>query len=272
MANNFPQFIYGTAWKEGRTTALVEQALGAGFRAIDTANQAKHYSEILVGEAISNAINNNKVTREELWLQSKFTSVNGQDDRLPYDSNVSIGEQVQQSFESTLEHLHVDYLDSYLLHGPYNYPLLGEEDFEVWQVMEELFDEGLAKNIGISNVNLDQLEMLYKNSRIKPMTVQNRCFANKSWDRDVREFCKKHHIHYQGFSLLTANPQVLQSPEIFEIAARYEVLPAQIVFAFARKIGIVPLTGTSNIKHMKLDLEALKINLDLNEINLIKNL
>jgi diketogulonate reductase-like aldo/keto reductase len=272
MSKDFPQFIYGTAWKEGATKSLVQKALNAGFRAIDTANQAKHYNEILVGEAINNVINNGEINRSDLWLQSKFTSVNGQDGRLPYDLNVSITTQVEQSFEDTLEHLHTDYLDSYLLHGPYNYPSLGDEDFEVWEVMEDLFNEGLTKNIGISNVNLQQLELLCKNSKIKPMTVQNRCFANQSWDKEIREFCKSNNIHYQGFSLLTANPQILQAPEIFQIATKYEALPAQIIFAFAKKIGILPLTGTCDVEHMKLDLEALDIELSLNEIDLIRNL
>jgi diketogulonate reductase-like aldo/keto reductase len=142
MTKNIPDFIYGTAWKKEATTALVELALNCGFRAIDTANQAKHYSEILVGDAVRKS----GIAREELWLQSKFTSIDGQDHQLPYDPKADIATQVRQSFASTLEHFHTDYLDSYLLHGPYNHPLLGEEDFTVWEVLEELQESGAAKN------------------------------------------------------------------------------------------------------------------------------
>ena len=73
-----PRFIYGTAWKEDRTESLVRLALDAGFRAIDTANQRKHYFEAGVGAAIKS------VPRGELWLQSKFTYARGQDHRRPY--------------------------------------------------------------------------------------------------------------------------------------------------------------------------------------------
>lgn len=103
-----PDFIYGTAWKKEATTDLVELALKCGFRAIDTANQAKHYSEALVGEALQRS----KIKRGEIWLQSKFTSIDGQDHRLPYDANADIATQVAQSFASSLKHLHTDYLDS----------------------------------------------------------------------------------------------------------------------------------------------------------------
>ncbi|HEX6836172.1 MAG TPA: aldo/keto reductase, partial [Polyangia bacterium] len=113
-----PQIIYGTAWKEERTEALVGLALRSGFRAIDTANQRKHYFEAAVGDAIARAIGDGMVTRGELFLQTKFTDVGGQDRRLPYDASAPFAEQVAQSFASSLEHLHTDYLDSYVLHGP----------------------------------------------------------------------------------------------------------------------------------------------------------
>jgi len=127
-----PRFIYGTAWKEDRTEALVRLALDAGFRAIDTANQRKHYFEAGVGAAIRG------VPRGELWLQSKFTYARGQDHRLPYDPAASFTDQVKQSFASSLEHLHTDYLDSYVLHGPELNRGLTAGDLEVWRAMEAL--------------------------------------------------------------------------------------------------------------------------------------
>lgn len=268
---NIPNFIYGTAWKEERTTDLVTLALKSGFRAIDTANQAKHYSESLVGKALKKAFDEGLIKREDIWLQSKFTSIDGQDHRLPYDANADLATQVKQSFESSLKHLHTDYLDSYLLHGPLNYPLLGIEDFEVWEAMEELYKEGKAKAIGISNVNIKQLEILVEKAKIKPAFVQNRCFSNRAWDKQIREFCKNHNIHYQGFSLLTANINVLQLPQISQIANKYKVNPAQIIFRFASQIGMIPLTGTSNQNHMKADLAIFDFELSDEEMNFIEN-
>lgn len=268
VTNNTPKFIYGTAWKKEATTKLVETALTAGYRAIDTANQAKHYSEALVGEALLKAFKNG-ISRNQIWLQSKFTSIDGQDHRLPYDPNSSIATQVKQSFASTLTHLHTDYLDSYLLHGPYNYPLLGAEDFEVWKALEELYQSGATKAIGISNVNLPQLEMLVEHANIKPAFVQNRCYAVKGWDEEVRNFCMNHHIHYQGFSLLTANEQIVRNPEVATIAKKYKVEPEQIIFRFCSQIGIIPLTGTSNYEHMKKDFAIYDFELSKEEIELI---
>ncbi len=268
MTTDIPNFIYGTAWKKEATTNLVELALQAGFRAIDTANQMKHYSEALVGEALLNS----GIEREEIWLQSKFTSLDGQDYRLPYNPKADLTTQVEQSFASSLENLHTDYLDSYLLHGPYNFPLLGEEDVEVWAAIEGLYESGKAKMIGISNVNLKQLEMLFESSSIKPHFVQNRCYANRGWDEGVRNFCQQNQIYYQGFSLLTANPQILQNLAIIELAKKYQTEAEQIIFRFSQQIGIIPLTGTSDETHMKTDLNISNFELLSKEISLIKNL
>src|SRR5688500_17941362 len=113
-----PSFLYGTAWKEDHTRGLVRQALDAGFRGIDTANQRKHYHEAAVGEAIGEAFAAGVVSRDELFLQTKFTFVSGQDHRLPYDPRARVADQVSQSFASSLSHLGVERIDSYVLHGP----------------------------------------------------------------------------------------------------------------------------------------------------------
>ncbi len=268
---SIPDFIYGTAWKREATAGLVELALKSGFRAVDTANQAKHYSEELVGRALvkMSALG---IPRAAVWLQTKFTPVDGQDHRIPYDSGADLGTQVRQSFASSLQHLQTNYLDSYLLHGPYHYPSLGEEDFEVWRAFEEIYRSGAAKSIGISNVNLQQMEMLVKNSMIKPTMVQNRCYANRGWDNGVREFCKRHDIHYQGFSLLTANPHVLQNTRIHEMARRFSVTPAQIVFRFSHQIGMIPLTGTTNEERMKLNLSISGFELSAREMAFVETI
>lgn len=268
---NRPNFIYGTAWKKDATTKLVELALKSGFRAIDTANQAKHYSEKLVGDALANAAAGG-LARDKLWLQTKFTPIDGQDHRLPYDPHADLGTQVKQSFASSLEHLRTDYIDSYLLHGPYHYPELGPEDFEVWAAMEEIHGSGAAKAIGISNVNLQQMEMLVSRSKIKPMMVQNRCYANRGWDDGVREFCVRSNIQYEGFSLLTANPGVFHAAEVQDMARRFSVTPAQIIFRFAHQIGMIPLTGTTDEEHMKLDLAIFGFELTAADLALMENM
>ncbi|WHZ16250.1 MAG: 2,5-diketo-D-gluconic acid reductase [Nitrospira sp.] len=252
---SIPSFMYGTAWKKEATTTLVLQAVEAGFTAIDTANQVIHYQEAMVGEALLELAKQG-TPRDRLFLQTKFTPVNGQDHRTPYDAQADLTTQVRQSFESSLAHLHTDYLDSYVLHGPYYRRGLGAEDWEVWGAIEALYGAGKTKMIGISNVTAEQLRLLCERATHKPMVVQNRCYAALGWDQEVREICRAHHIIYQGFSLLTANREIFADPEVRAMAAKYGMGLAQLVFRFAMQIGMLPLTGTTNRQHMKEDLES----------------
>src|SRR5437763_1239977 len=193
-----PRFLYGTAWKEDETRRLTELAIRLGFRGIDTANQRKHYHEAAVGEAIAAAIRGGLVARDDLFLQTKFTFRDGQDHRLPYDPAASIPIQVEQSFASSLEHLGVNVIDSYLLHGPTQRDGLTDDDRAAWRAMEAVHDSGRARLLGVSNVTLNQLQQFWRDARVRPRLVQNRCYAVRGWDRRVREFCAANGIVYQG--------------------------------------------------------------------------
>jgi diketogulonate reductase-like aldo/keto reductase len=266
-----PSFMYGTAWKKEATTQLVQLAVAAGFTAIDTANQLIHYQEALVGEALL-TLAKQGVPRDRLFLQTKFTSTNGQDHRTPYDASADLTTQVIQSFDSSLAHLHTDYLDSYVLHGPYQRQGLGEADREVWAAIEGLYRSGKTKMIGISNVTAEQLAQLCAQATVKPMMVQNRCYAALGWDKEVREICRAHGIIYQGFSLLTANQGIFAEPAIRAIAKRLGAGLAQVVFRFAMQVGMLPLTGTTNPQHMKEDLEAEQLILTAEDMQVIETI
>ena len=265
-----PAFIYGTAWKEEDTTDLVKTAVRAGFRAIDTANQPHHYSEALVGEALK-ALAAGGIPRSSLFIQTKFTPLDGHDHRVPYDPDLALKDQVAQSFESSLRHLNTDYLDSYLLHGPYTSAGLSASDWEVWGAIEAIHRSGRARMIGISNVNAEQVRLLAAKSTVKPMIVQNRCYAKRGWDRLVRETCRMHGIAYQGFSLLTANRDVLRHPIVLSISRRLNVQAEQVIFRFAMQVGMIPLTGTRSEVHMREDLGVFDIRLTEEEVSLIEN-
>ena len=249
-----PALLYGTAWKEERTAGLVGAALAAGFRGVDTANQRRHYHEAAVGSALGEAIARGAVARDELFVQTKFTYVEGQDARLPYDPNAPLREQVRQSFLSSRSHLGVERLDSYLLHGPRTRRGLSQGDREVWRAMEELHAGGAVALLGVSNVTAEQLLSLCAFAAVRPAFVQNRCFARLGWDRDVREVCRDEGVVYQGFSLLTANGPELASPALGRIAARHGASRAQVVFRLALELGMVVLTGTTDPAHMREDL------------------
>lgn len=267
-----PRFMYGTAWKEEATERLVTLALEAGFRAIDTANQRKHYHEVGVGAAVRAACARGLVRREDLFLQTKYTYVRGQDHRLPYDPAADYTTQVSQSFQSSLEHLGTDRLDSYVLHGPSTGRGLAEADWEVWEAMSQLKRAGKVRLLGVSNVTLDQLRLLHERAADKPRFVQNRCYARYGWDRGVRDFCREHGIAYQGFSLLTANPDVVGHPEVEAMAARLERTPEQVIFGFCLAVGMLPLTGTSDPHHMKEDLTSFDVKLEEAEVRRIESM
>lgn len=256
-----PQFIYGTAWKEDATQRLTLMALQQGFRAIDTANQRKHYHEAGVGAALAAFFASGQGKREELFIQTKFTHPSGQDHRLPYDLSASPSQQLQQSFASSLEHLGLDYIDSYVLHGPSYRDGWASADLEIWRGMEQLLAERQTRHIGVSNVTEKQLALLCKQAEVKPHFVQNRCYARSGWDAGVRRVCQENAIVYQGFSLLTANARELSTPEVWAMAERTERTVAQLVFRFAIQLGMIPLTGTSDAEHMREDLEALEFEL-----------
>ncbi len=267
-----PDFLYGTAWKEDRTPALVELALRAGFRGIDTANQRRHYFEAGVGQGLAAAYRAGVVTRADVFLQTKFTYRPGQDHRLPYDPAASFSVQVAQSMASSLEHLGTDYVDSYVLHGPASGYGWTDADSEVWEAMMKERDAGRTRLLGVSNVSLRHLEQMVAAHAEAPAFVQNRCYARLGWDREVREFCREHKITYQGFSLLTANPEVLRHPLVASLAAGAGATPAQIVFSFARAVGMLPLTGTCDAEHMKQDLASRELELRLDAVKAIESL
>lgn len=266
-----PSFMYGTAWKKEATAQLVQLAVASGFRAIDTANQLIHYQEVLVGEALQ-TLEKKGIKRDTLFLQTKFTPVGGQGGRTPYDASADLTTQVRQSFDSSLAHLHTDYVNSYVLHAPFSRRGLGEADWEVWAAMVALYESGKTKMIGISNVTAAQLTQLCEQASVKPMVVQNRCYAALAWDKEIRKICQTHGIIYQGFSLLTANTDFLFDPEIRTIAKRLGAGQAQIIFRFAMQIGMLPLTGTTSQQHMKEDLEAERFTLSTEEIERIETI
>ena len=256
-----PRFLYGTAWKEDESERLTATALRQGFRGIDTANQRRHYHEAGVGRGVATSIANDIVTRNDLFYQTKFTFRDGQDHRLPYDPAAPIAVQVQQSFLSSLDHLQTNVIDSYLLHGPSTREGLAAADWEAWRTMEAIHKSGQARLLGISNVTLKQIQELCKGASVPPRFVQNRCYAITGWDREVRTFCRNKGITYQGFSLLTANRQVLSHPDIVQIAKRLGRTIAQVIFRFALDLGMIPLTGTTDADHMQADLEVFDFEL-----------
>ena len=163
-------------------------------------------------------------------------------------------------------------MTAYVLHGPASGYGWTNPDIEAWQAMTKERDAGRTRLLGVSNVSLRHLEQMAAAHTLPPAFVQNRCYARLGWDREVRAFCRERKIVYQGFSLLTANPEVLQHPFVSGLAVRMGVTPAQIVFSFARAVEMLPLTGTSNSAHMQQDLASLEQELPPDAVRTIESL
>ena len=247
-----PKLIYGTAWKKERTAELVARAVKLGFRGLDTACQPKHYDEAGVGAGLAECLGAG-LARSDIYLQSKFTSANGQDPkRMPYEPKAKLSRQVAQSFASSLRNLQTDYLDGLILHSPCPQDW---QTLEAWQAMEAIFDDGGTKQLGISNCyHLETLENLYRSAKVKPAIVQNRFYADTQYDREIRDFCRQHQIYYQSFWTLTANPHILSHGTLQKLSAHYGRTPEQVFYRYLTQIDIIPLTGTTQEAHMRDDL------------------
>ena len=267
-----PRIIYGTAWKKDRTADLVVKAIQTGFRGIDTACQPKHYNEALVGTALQR-LKSHGIEREELFLQTKFTPLSGQDPRqMPYDMNAPVEFQVAQSFEASKKNLQTEYVDSLVLHSPMApHALL----MKAWNAMEKIQKTGGARQLGISNCyDPEVFRSLYADANVKPAVVQNRFYQETGYDTNLRHWCSNHGVIYQSFWTLTANPHILASNTVRTIAQKYKKTEAQIFFRYLSQSGIVPLTGTSSEQHMREDLSIFDFELsseDLKNVSLLLN-
>jgi len=265
-----PPLIYGTAWKKERTAALVEQAIVLGFRGIDTACQPKHYDEAAVGVGIA-ACAKQGIARHELYVQTKFTPVRGQDPRrIPYDPNAPLDAQVRRSCDVSLKQLSTPYIDCLVLHSPL--PSLEQTEL-VWQAMEQLVEQGRVRAIGLSNCyDLNVFRQIWSAAKLKPSVLQNRFYQETGYDVALRQFCQTHDISYQSFWSLTANPHLLRHSIVRTLAERYGRTEAQVLFRYLTQLGITPLTGTSSEQHMREDLAIFEFALTAEEVASVNKL
>ncbi|KAK9465114.1 putative aldo-keto reductase [Lipomyces arxii] len=257
-----PRMLYGTAWKELETERLVYTALKSGFRGIDTAGQPKHYREDLVGRGTTKFLAENigTVSREDLYIQTKFTPLQGQDQQLmPYDPSADLPTQVSQSLQQSLVNLNVGYIDTFLLHSPLN---TLEDTVIVWQAMNEIKNspESCVRNIGISNASLQLVKALYQVTGIKPAVIQNRFYSHTMYDHELRAWADKEGVLYQSFWTITANPHLLRHPKILEISKDNKVSPELALYTVVLKEDICILNGTTNEQRMNEDLRFIENN------------
>ncbi|KAJ9141928.1 NADP-dependent oxidoreductase domain-containing protein [Pleurostoma richardsiae] len=269
-AATIPRLIYGTAWKADRTADLVYEALKAGFRAIDTAAQPKHYQEHLVGEGVRRAIAEGIVSRKDLYIQTKFTSIDGQDPtNLPYDPSAPLPDQVRASLASSLASFATPdcpdpYLDCLVLHSPLRDPA---DTLAVWSTMASLVPHPVRR-IGISNAPMPVVHALCElpsslaagAPAAPPAVVQNRFYPATSFDAPLRALCRERGVVYQSFWTLTANPRLLQHAASVGAVAEGAGVGAEVAL-YALVLGLgrtAVLDGTTDAGRMRGDLEGVE--------------
>lgn len=234
-----PCVFYGTyKAAEGNTAAIITKAIEAGYRAFDTASF--YETETYLGQAIKES----KIPREEFFLTSKVWK-----DEMGYN-------ETKEAFARTLENLNTDYLDLYLIHWPLptpGYPKWKELDAETWRAMEELYEEGKIRALGLSNFLPHHIEPLLSTAKVKPMVNQLEIHPGYSQEA-ATNYCKSHGMLVQAWSPI-GRTRVLQDALILELAAKYKVSPAQICLRYILQKEIIPLPKSSSLERMKENLD-----------------
>lgn len=186
----------------------VKIAIKHGYRSIDTA--AIYGNEVGVGQGIRKGMEDEDITREELFITSKVWNSD-----LGYEATI-------EAYEESLTKLGLEYLDLYLIH----WPVEGKYK-EAWKALETLYKEGRVKAIGVSNFHIHHLEELINDAEIIPMVDQVE-YHPRLTQKELQTFCKEHNILLEAWSPLMAG-QLLDNSELREIASKYGKTVAQII-------------------------------------------
>eukprot|EP00899_Mesostigma_viride_P024177 jgi/Mesvir1/4944/Mv04569-RA.1 len=261
-----PRILYGTGNDITDAEAVVLSAVRAGFRGIDSSNVVHLYDEPGVGTALSR-LSQDTIRREHLFLQTKYMPY------FPhftyrYNTSAPIRDQVLESVASSLSNLNTTYFDSILLH---KLPATWQDTLAAWRALEELSSKGIARHIGLSNVNLTVLWAVWDHAVVKPAIVQNKFTAKYGYDEDLREFCRSRGIRYQGFSSLRENREVYEDGRVVRIAGKHGKTPAQVFLAYLFWVGVDHISGTRDAGHMVDTLDSQSIVLDDEEVSVIRD-
>jgi diketogulonate reductase-like aldo/keto reductase len=207
----------------------VAAALEAGYRHIDTARA--YGNEASVGRAIRDS----GIPRDQIFVTTKLPA------------EVKDYEKAKASFETTMSALEMDYVDLYLIHAPWPWSQMGSDhragNLEAWRAMEEIYEAGRSRSIGVSNFNVQDLESLIAGSRIVPQANQIRYFVGFTQD-EVTAYCQANDILVEGYSPL-ATGAILDNPDVRRIADKYERSVAQLCIRYLLEKDVLPLPKTT---------------------------
>jgi diketogulonate reductase-like aldo/keto reductase len=244
------------------TKQATKTALKVGFRHFDCAE--RYRNEEAVGDALREMFEAGAVQREEVFVTTKLWNTNHRRER------------VRPAFDASLNRLHIDYADCYLIHTPFAFRPGDDQDprdesgkviyddgvtlEETWAAMEALVDDGRCRSIGLSDITLEKVREIVEIARIKPAVVQVESHPYlPEWE--LLAFCQEHGIVLLAFAPLghSSTPNLLQDPVITVIAARLDMTPAQVALSWAVQRGTAYLTTSTKAAriHENFEISAL---------------
>ena len=256
---SIPVLGFGTWKAENEEVAYqaVLEALKAGYRHIDTAAIYKNE------ESVGRAIRDSGVSRQEIFVTTKL-----------WNTNHSY-EEARQAFEQSMEKLGLDYLDLYLIHWP-NPKLLRENEAwktrnaDVWRAMEDLYQEGKIRAIGVSNFLPKHLDALLETARIVPAVNQVR-LAPGVYQEEVVDYCREKGIFLEAWGPF-GQGELFEKKEVQEIAAKQGKSVAQIALAWSLAEGFLPLPKSVTASRIQSNLDCFGIELSKEEREILKSI
>ena len=245
-----PAVAFGTyKAADGKSADVIRTAIEAGYRYFDTASF--YGTETYLAEAVRES----GISRDEIFIASKLWKT-----EMGYDN-------VKKAFRRTLENLETDYLDLYLIHWPLPEPGYKEWkqlDKETWRAMEELYQEGKIRAIGLSNFLPHHIENILEDCTVRPAVDQIEYHPGYSQEAVV-QYCKERDILVQAWSPI-GRQRVLTEGLVQELAEKYGVSPARICLKFAVQREIIPLPKSSSMERMKENLDLYSFELEQEDI------
>ncbi len=234
-----PQLGFGTWFiDDDKAADAVKAAVKLGYRHMDTAQA--YGNERGVGEGIRTC----GVPREELFVVSKVAA-----EHKTY-------EEAKAGIDETLKKMELDYLDMMIIHSPQPWVEVNQSENryvegnrQAWRALEEAYNEGKLKAIGVSNFQIEDLESLMETAKVKPMVNQVLCHISNT-PLELIEFCQKSNIAIEAYSPI-AHGEILNQPEIKAIADKYGVTVPQLCIRYTLQLGAISLPKTANPEHME---------------------
>ena len=228
---------------DDKVADAVKNAVDVGYRLIDTAQA--YGNERGVGEGVRNC----GLKREDIFVGSKVAA-----EHKTY-------EEAKAGIDETLEKMGLDYLDLMIIHSPQPWAEVNQSENryvegnrEAWRALEEAYNEGKLKAIGVSNFQIEDLESLMETAKIKPMVNQILCHISNT-PLELIDYCQKNGIQVEAYSPI-AHGEILDQPEIKVIADKYGVSVPQLCVRYTLQLGTVSLPKTANKEHMKTNAEV----------------